>query len=141
MHAGNSSQIGAGEKRRGILPAHFARLTQLLQLSSAIDDLEFGRAIESSFYHCFIFLTLQRTCGIDEPPASRKLAKRGLQDGHLSRLKIAQVFWLEPPLDLWITGQSAGAGAWNVGEDAVERARRKANDARRPRLRTRSASE
>ncbi len=120
MHAGNCSQIGAGEERRDILPAHFTGLPQLLQLTLAIDELEVGGAIEGSLHYRFVLLSLQRTCGIDEPPAKRWVAKRGLQDGQLSRLKIAQVFRLEPPLDLWIAGQSASAGTRNVGEDAVK---------------------
>ena len=124
MHAGNCSQVRPGEKRRNILPADFARLPQLLQLSSAIDDFEFGRALERSLHHRFIFLALQRTCGIDEPPARRKPRQRGLQDRDLPRLKIVQVSWLEPPLDLRIARQSACAGAGNVGEDAVEHARK-----------------
>src|SRR5208282_597504 len=109
MNAGNCSQIRARKQRPDILPAHFARLPQLLQLSLTINDFEFRRALERSLYHRFVFLALQRTRGINESSAHRKLRERGLQDGHLPRLKIAQVFFLEPPLDLWITCQSAGA--------------------------------
>ena len=120
MHAGNCSEIGPREKRRDILPAHFAGLPQLLQLSLAIGDLEFRHAIESSLHHRFVFLALQRTGGIDEPSANRKLSKRGFQDSHLPQLKIVQVFGFEPPLDLRVAGQSASAGTRNVGEDAVK---------------------
>src|SRR5271157_2619945 len=46
MHAGNCSQIESSEKRRDILPAHLARLLQLLQFPFEVGDLEFRRAIE-----------------------------------------------------------------------------------------------
>src|SRR4029077_5106483 len=85
-----------------------------------IGDLEFHCALERSFHHHFVFLAFQRTRGIDEPPANRKLGKRGFQDGHLPRLKIVQVFSFEPPLDLWVAGQSAGAGTRDVGQYAVK---------------------
>src|ERR1017187_5106915 len=120
MHAGDGSQVGSSEKRRNILPAHLARPPQPLQFSLAIGELEFGCAIEHSFYHRFVFLALQRARGINEPPANRKLGKRGLQDGHLPRLKIKQVFGFKPPLDLGVASQSAGAGTRNVGKDTVE---------------------
>src|ERR1700676_1324763 len=113
--------MGPGEKRADTKSGKkLAGLPQLLQLSLQIGDLEFRRTIEGSVHHLFIFLAFQRTGGINEPPADRQLCKRGLQDVHLPRLKIVQVCGFEPPLDLWVASQSAGAGTRNVGEDVVE---------------------
>jgi len=123
MDAGNRSQIGSATERLDVLPAHFAGPPQLLQVGSDIGDSEFRRVIKRSFDDRFVFLTLQRTRGIDEPPANRKPGQRGLQDGHLPRLKIEQVFGFEPPLDLGVARQSACTGAGNVGQYARERAR------------------
>src|SRR5208282_4039167 len=100
-----------------------ARLLQVLQFAFAVRDLEFRRALERGFHDCLVFLTLQRTRGIHEPPTNGKLGQRGFQYGHLTRLKIAQVFSFEPPLDLRIARQCAGARARNIGEDTVECAR------------------
>ena len=109
-------------ENRGLAGRHRYDLRRAGTARLQTGDPESCCAIESRFHHRFIFLALQRTRGIDEPPANRKLGKRGLQDGELPRLKITQVFGFEPPLDLWVAGQSASAGTRNVGEYAVERA-------------------
>ena len=83
MHPWNCPQIRSCQKRPDIFPAQFPRLPQLLQLSPAIADLEFHRALDRRLHNRFVLLTFQRTCGIDKPSARHQMGKHGFQDGNL----------------------------------------------------------
>jgi len=41
----------------------------------------------------------------------------------LTVMEFGKIFWLEAPLDFGIAGQSAGAGARDVGQDEIKRLR------------------
>src|ERR1700691_1807527 len=121
MYAGNRSQIRSSEKRRHITPRlEFARLAQPFQFAPKIVDNEFRCAIENRLDHGIVLLGLQRTGGINEPPANRKPPQRGLKDADLPRLEIFKIFDFKAPFNLRIARKSVSAGARDVGEDAIE---------------------
>src|SRR5262249_51836478 len=57
---------------------------------------------------------------IDEASTRKEMRKRGSQNCDLARLKVGNVFGRKAPLDFRIASQRAGAGAGNIGQDAVE---------------------
>src|SRR5258708_31596120 len=68
----------------------------------------------------FVFLALQGTGGVEKTSAGSQKGESRLQNFDLARLQVEQVAGRESPFDFWIAGQSAGARAGYVGEDAIE---------------------
>ncbi len=68
----------------------------------------------------FVFFFFQRTSGIDEASAGSDLCEGGAQDCESGAVQLCEIVGFEAPLDFGIAGERAGAGAGDVGENAIE---------------------
>ena len=91
--------------------------------------IEFGAAVEQAeriifrqglLDYVFVFFFFQRTSGVDEASAGCDLGQGGAEDCELAWRQVGEIGGREAPFDFGIAGESAGAGAGDVGEDAVE---------------------
>jgi hypothetical protein len=71
------------------------------------------------FDDVFVLFCLQGTGGINQAAVGSEVRERRAQDGNLPAMEFRQVFWSQAPLDFGITRERAGAGAGDVGQDAV----------------------
>ncbi len=68
----------------------------------------------------FIFLRFERTSRIHEPPARREVCERRLQHPRLQPMKFGELLRAQPPANLRMPRESAGAGTRRVDENAFE---------------------
>ncbi len=62
----------------------------------------------------------QRTGGVNKASAGSQHFQTLAQYGPLACREIDEIAWLQPPFDFRIPGERAGAGAGDIGQDAVE---------------------
>ena len=70
----------------------------------------------------FVFLRLERTRGIHQPPVCRQMRESISEQECLTVMQILQVFGAELPPNFWVPGKRASAGAGDIDQNAIERA-------------------
>ncbi len=115
------SEAGSDESSSGQVSSPVA--CRRSSSGAAVDKAEgivFGQGLLDDV---FVFFFFQRTSGVDEASSGSDVGQGRAEDCELALPQFCQIIDGEAPFDFGISGQRTGAGAGDVGEDAVEEQR------------------